>query len=127
MRACDYVIIPTDLDAFSVDGMNRLGNGIADMHEDYGGVPSQVLGVLVTKFDRRKVIENHENSDRLEASFAGDDVFFRRRIRVDEHCKHATRQHRPVLAVPGSRAAEDYRALAKEILERLATRQARAA
>ncbi|MCC6643113.1 MAG: ParA family protein [Deltaproteobacteria bacterium] len=128
MRACDYVIIPTDLDAFSVDGMNRLGNGITDLHEDYAGAPSQVLGVLITKFDRREVIENRENRARLEASFAGgDDVFFRRRIRIDEHCKHATREHRPVLAVPGSRAAEDYRALAKEILERLDDRRARAA
>lgn len=127
MRACDYVIIPTDLDAFSVDGMNRLGNGITDLHEDYAGAPSQVLGVLITKFDRREVIENRENRARLEASFAGDDVFFRRRIRIDEHCKHATREHRPVLAVPGSRAAEDYRVLAKEILERLDDRRARAA
>ncbi len=127
MRACDYVVIPTDLDTFSVDGMDRLGNGIADLHEDFAGTPSQVLGVLITKFDRRHVIENRENRARLEASFAGDDVFFRRRIRIDERCKHATREHRPVLAVPGSRAAEDYRALAKEILERLDERRARAA
>jgi len=127
MRACDYVVIPTDLDTFAVDGMDRLGRNIAELHEDFGGAPSQVLGVLITKFDRRHVIENQQNRARLEASFAGDDVFFERRIRIDEHCKHATREHRPVLAVPGSRAAEDYRALAKEILERLAERGARAA
>lgn len=127
MRACDYVIIPTDLDAFSVDGMERLGTGITDLHDDYHGEPCQVLGVLITKFDRRQVIENRENRARLETSFAGDGVFFERRIRVDEHCKHATREHRPVLAVPGSRAADDYRALAKEILERLRARRSKAA
>ena len=127
MRATNYLIIPTDLDTFSVDGMDRLGSGIAELHEDYASTPSQVLGVLITKFDRRHVIENRENRSRLETSFAGEGVFFNRRIRVDEQCKHATREHRPVLAVKGSRAAEDYRALAKEILDRLEHRGALAA
>jgi cellulose biosynthesis protein BcsQ len=104
--------------------MDRLGSGIAELHEDYASTPSQVLGVLITKFDRRHVIENRENRSRLETSFAGDGVFFERRIRVDEQCKHATREHRPVLAAKGSRAAEDYRALAKEILARLDRRGA---
>jgi len=119
MRASDYVIIPTDLDKFSVDGMDRFGNVIAELHEDYADAPSQVLGVLITKFDRRHGIENRVNHSRLESSFGDDSVFFRRKIRIDECCKHATRAHCPVLALKGSRAAEDYRALAREILERL--------
>jgi len=127
MRASEYVIIPTDLDKFSVDGMDRFGNVIAELHEDYADAPSQVLGVLITKFDRRHGIENRANHARLETSFADDGVFFRRKIRIDERCKRATREHRPVLTVPGSRAAEDYRALAQEILERLDEREARAA
>lgn len=121
MRASDYVVVPTDLDKFSVDGMERLGSWIADLHEDYGDSVSQVLGVLITKFDRRQVIENRANYSRLEESFGGEDVFFDRRIRVDENCKHAKRDHRSVLAVKGSRAAEDYRALAKEIIARIET------
>ena len=127
MRASDYVIIPTDLDHFSVDGMDRFGNVIAELHEDYADAPSQVLGVLVTKFDRRQLIENRQNYSRLEASFGGDSVFFRQKIRIDERCKRATREHRPVLAIKGSRAAEDYRALAREILDRLQDREALAA
>lgn len=124
MRACDYLVIPTDLDAFSVDGMDRLGNAIAELQEDYADdAPSQVLGVVITKFDRRQLIENRANLDRLEASFAGDGVFFKRKIRIDERCKHATREHQPVLAIRGSRAAEDYRALAREIVERLEERK----
>lgn len=124
MRASDYVIIPTDLDKFSVDGMDRFGNVIAELHEDYADAPSQVLGVLITKFDRRQRIENHANHARLETSFADDGVFFKRKIRIDERCKRATREHRPVLAIQGSRAGEDYRALAREILERLEERTA---
>jgi len=119
MRASDFIIIPTDLDKFSVDGMDRLGGRIAEFHDDYGDEATQVLGVLITKFDRRQVIENIKSHSRLETAFGGDHVFFRRRIRVDEQCRHAKRDHKPVLAVPGSRAAADYRALAKEILERL--------
>lgn len=124
MRASDYLVIPTDLDKFSIDGMDRLGNTIAELQEDYAGTPSEVLGVVITKFDRRQGIENRANQARLEASFGGDDVFFGRRIRVDERCKHATRKHQPVLAINGSRAAEDYRALAREILDRLKRRGA---
>lgn len=124
IRASDYLVIPTDLDKFSVDGMDRLGTWIGELQEDYGDSVSQVLGVLVTKYDRRQVIENGANYSRLEGSFGGDTVFFDTRIRIDEHCKHATRAHRPVLAVQGSRAAEDYRALAKELLSRLALRAA---
>ena len=119
MRASDYLVIPTDLDKFSVDGMDRLGSAIAELQEDYADAPAQVLGVVITKFDRRQTIENRANQSRLETSFGGDDVFFKRRIRVDESCKHATRAHRPVLAIKGARAAEDYRALAVEIQERL--------
>ena len=122
MRASDYLVVPTDLDKFSVDGMNRLGNVIDELHDDYAGASSQVLGVLITKFDRRQGISNRANQARLETSFDGDEVFFKRRIRVDESCKHATRQQVPVLALKGSRAAEDYRALAREIIERLAER-----
>ncbi|WP_437769012.1 ParA family protein [Sorangium sp. So ce764] len=124
MRASDYLVIPTDLDKFSVDGMDRLGNVIAELHEDYPERPSQVLGVLVTKFNRRQLIENRANYSRLETSFGGDEIFFRRKIRIDERCKRATREHRPALSVKGSRAAEDYRALALEFLERLEGRAA---
>jgi chromosome partitioning protein len=127
MRACQYVVIPTDLDKFSVDGMDRLGNAIAGLHEDYVDKPSQVLGVLITKFDRRHVIENRENQARLEASFGGDEAFFDTRIRIDERCKHATRDHSPVIAIPGSRAGADYRRLAMEMLRRLASHGAIAA
>ncbi len=124
MRASDYLVIPTDLDKFSVDGMDRLGNAITELHEDYADAPSQVLGVLITKYDRRQIIENRENHSRLETSFGGDGVFFKRRIRIDERCKRATRERRPVLAIKGSRAAQDYRAVALEILERLGERAA---
>jgi chromosome partitioning protein len=127
MRASDYLVIPTDLDKFSVDGMDRLGNVIAELHEDYADAPGQVLGVVITKFDRRQLIENRANQSRLETSFSGDGVFFKRKIRIDERCKHATREHRPVLDVKGSRAAEDYRALALEILARLEERHGLAA
>jgi chromosome partitioning protein len=124
MRASDYLVVPTDLDTFSVDGMDRLGNAIAELHEDYADAPAQLLGVVITKFDRRQGIENRANQARLETSFGGDEVFFKRRIRVDESCKHATRAHKPVLAIKGARAAEDYRALAKEILQRVEARAA---
>ena len=127
MRACQYVVIPTDLDKLSVDGMDRLGNAIASLHEDYVDLPSQVLGVLITKFDRRHVIENRANQARLEASFGGDEAFFETRIRIDERCKHATREHRPVIESPDSRAGADYRRFATEILQRLALREAKAA
>ncbi len=122
IRASDYLVIPTDLDKFSVDGMNRLGNVIAELHEDYADTSGQVLGVVITKFDRRQGIENRANQRRLESSFGGDGVFFKRKIRIDERCKHATRERRPVIGIKGSRAAEDYRALALEIRERLEQR-----
>jgi chromosome partitioning protein len=124
MRACDYLVVPTDLDKFSVDGMDRLGSVIGELQENYADAPAQVLGVVITKFDRRQGIENRANQARLETSFGGDDVFFKRRIRVDESCKHATRSHSTVLAIKGARAAEDYRALAGEILERIDARAA---
>lgn len=119
MRASDYLIIPTDLEKFSIDGMDRLGHMIADLYEDYADTRLQVLGVLITKFDRRRGIENRANHSRLESSFGENGVFFRQTIRIDELCKRATREHRPVLGVKGSRAARDYQALALEIIERL--------
>lgn len=127
IRASDYLVIPTDLDKFSVDGMNRLGNVIAELHEDYADTSGQVLGVVITKFDRRQGIENRANQRRLESSFGGEEVFFKRKIRIDERCKHATRERCPVIDIKGSRAAEDYRALAREIVARLEERNLLAA
>jgi chromosome partitioning protein len=120
MRASNYLVIPTELDSSSVNGMGRLGTRISELHEDYGDACSQVLGVLVTRFDRRKGPENRASLKQLESAFGDDnDIFFETRIRVDERCNYAKRERRVVLGMSGSRASEDYRALAKEIAKRV--------
>ena len=119
MRACEFLVIPTDLDSFSVEGMDRLGNRITEIQEDFGTKCANVLGVLITKYDLRQGIENRWNSNVLDEAFGGEEVFFARRIRVDERCKRAKRQHHSVLDEKESRAAADYRALAQELAKRV--------
>lgn len=124
MRVSDKIVIPTDLDSFSVEGMDRLGDRIVEMQEDFGEDCANVLGVLITKYDRSRSVENRANYDVLEQAFGGDQVFFKSRIRIDERCKRAKRKRQSVVTVKGSRAAEDYRSFAGEVAEKLELRVA---
>lgn len=118
MRASDYLVITTNLNSFSVNGMDRLGHAIEEFHRDFDGSCAAVIGVLITKFDRRTGRSNRVNMETLFSSFSAG-TLFDHPIRTDQKCKAAQRMGKSVLDVPSSRAAEDYRRLAGELIERM--------
>ena len=129
MRAADHVVIVTELDALSIQGMDALAADIHELQEDH---PSeaicQLVGVIIAQFDARKQIQNRENLATLLSVFGetealmrkGDILIFRDRIRTDEQVRHAQKVGQTVFSTNRrSRARSDFMAVAQELEARL--------
>ncbi|MCI8871237.1 MAG: chromosome partitioning protein ParB [Lawsonibacter sp.] len=112
LLAADEVIVPIKLDAFSVDGMAELLRQIEAMRRVNPGLT--LAGVLITMWRNIDIITQAERVLRT-GSFPVFQTVIRRTDRVDE----STFQCQPLRVYsPRSAACVDYRALAREYLER---------
>ena len=119
LTACRHVVIPTQADMYSVQGLRQLGQTV-DAVRKYCNSGLSVAGVLVTRYNGRTVI-------RREVSKLLEDVagqlgcrLFEARVR---ECTamieaQATRTGLFVHA-PSCNAAMDYQAFAEELLRRI--------
>lgn len=114
MIASKYSLVCATPEFYSVKGLERLGQFIDSIGERH---PMDVLGVVLSFWnDRGK--SNEAFLDVIEKVFPGKtlDARVRRDIKVSEACIHG----QPLFeTAPTSRAAEDYRLLTKELLQRL--------
>ena len=112
--AADYSFISTTPEPYSVLAMERL----AKYHETINRNHSlRVLGVLLSMWDERGAI-NDALIEEIEAYFPGK--IFDTKVRRDKSVSTAVLSGNPVFSVKkGSRAGEDYKALAKEIVKRI--------
>ena len=112
LAAADEVIVPIKLDAFSVSGMAELLRQIEAMRRVNPGLT--LAGVLITMWRNIDIITQAERVLRT-GSFPVFQTVIRRTDRVDE----STFQRQPLRVYsPRSAACVDYRALAREYLER---------
>jgi len=112
LSACDYVLVPVELSAFGVQGLEIVINFINDVK--IVNPKLKLLGILRTKVDRREKITK-ETEDVLFEVFK--DELFESYIPIDATVKKAQWAKIPlVLYDKKSRAAKQYHSLAKEVI-----------
>jgi chromosome partitioning protein len=122
LAACDAVIVPLQCEYYAMEGVSALLTTIEMVRESLNP-RLQLDGVLLTMFDTRNTI-CHQVADQARQHF-GDKVFrtvIPRNVRLSESPSFGL----PILLYdPGSRGAQSYLELARELLERRAQAQAR--
>jgi chromosome partitioning protein len=122
--AADSVLIPIQCEFFALEGVSELMDTIERIRESFSH-PLKTEGILLTMYDDRTNLTRQVAADLRE--FFGDDVFktvIPRNVRLAEAPSHG----KSILAYdPGSRGAESYIQLAKEVLTNEQTRHAQGA
>jgi chromosome partitioning protein len=115
--ASDYLLIPCDLSALALEGME----GILDVVDTVNlrlNHPLRLLGVLTTRVDRRNVVMNEAVFERLKEVF--NEKLFTTQIAVNTDLNKAQLAGKPIFTYARSSAgAKDYQAFADEVIERL--------
>lgn len=120
LAACDGVIIPCELSALTVRGLEELVRALAQVHQRLNSRLG-VLGIVVNRLDSRNSRANAEVIEELQ-EFAGE-LLFDTAIRSSTALPRAQRQGVPVSHFPGrGEVSVDYEQLVDEVLNRLATR-----
>ena len=115
--ASDYLLIPCDLSALALEGMEGILE-VVDTVNFRLNHPLKILGVLTTRVDHRNLVMNETVFARLKEAFS--DKLFRTQITVNTDLNKAQLRGKPIFMVARSSAgARDYRALADELMERL--------
>jgi chromosome partitioning protein len=113
MTAAGMVIIPTQPEYFSVNGLRGALNSIRKVRNQYN--PALFYKVLITMLDRRNRIHN-TLSNQIRNTF-GEGVF-ETCIETDTKLRESTVVGLPITHYfPRSRSANQYRALAQELIE----------
>jgi chromosome partitioning protein len=120
LAAADGVIVPLECEYYALRGMKRLMESIERIQERLN--PSlQLDGIVATMFDSR-TLHSREVMDRVQQQFGRKlfDTVIRKTIRFAE----APVAGQPMLTyASNSVGAQAYRELAKEVMERVTTRQ----
>jgi chromosome partitioning protein len=124
LLAADSVLIPIQCEFFALEGVSELMDTIERIRESFSH-PLKTEGILLTMFDDRTNLTRQVAADLRE--FFGEAVFktvIPRNVRLAEAPSHG----KSILAYdPGSRGAEAYIQLAKEVLTNEQTRHAQGA
>lgn len=124
LMAADSVLIPIQCEFFALEGVSELMDTIERIRESFSH-PLKTEGILLTMYDDRTNLTRQVAADLRE--FFGDDVFktvIPRNVRLAEAPSHG----KSILSYdPGSRGAEAYIQLAKEVLTNEQTRHAQGA
>lgn len=121
LNAADSLIVPVDSSYFAMMGIKEL---LSEMGEIKQGTNQKlsVLGYLLTMADQTRIAA--ETLDELIAGFG--DAVFQTRIRRSVKLKEAPAYGRTIFHhAPESAGAQDYLALASEVIERVGLSQSR--
>lgn len=112
--AANHTLISATPEFYSVKGLERLGQFVSSISQRH---PLQVLGVLLSFWNPRGK-SNKAFLDVIEGAFP--EKVLESRVRRDITVSEASILGKPVFDThPDSRAAEDFRALCKEIVKKL--------
>ncbi|MCR5259309.1 MAG: ParA family protein [Desulfovibrio sp.] len=123
LTACRHVVIPTQADMYSVQGLRQLGQTVEAVRR-YCNPGLAVSGVLVTRYNGRTVIRR-EVSKLLEdiASQMGS-ILFSARVRECTAMVEAQATRTGLFVhAPSCNASVDYQAFADELLQRIADKE----
>lgn len=116
--AADAILVPTDADYDSINGIIQLNDTIRNLRKYYQDVTPQILGILFTKFDPRQ--NNSKDMMALAtrvADMLGTKVFTPY-IRAAVAVREAKSRNKDLVeSSPNSNVVLDYSALADEILK----------
>ncbi len=115
--AADRVLIPTDLSPLSVQGADELMGTVvtANQRLDHD---LEVLGVLLTRVDRRTSSVNEDVLETIDEAWG--DLVLETRIGINSKLKQSQLAGQPIFEyAPDSRGAEHYRALTTEVADLL--------
>lgn len=113
LNASNYVFIPVEMSAFGILGLDVVTRFIKQVQ----GINTELElgGVLRTKVDKRENIT--KEADELLKEFFGDKILDTY-ISIDTNIKKAQWNNLPLnIFNPGSRAAKQYKELAKEVIK----------
>lgn len=112
--AARHTLVCATAEFYSVKGLERLGQFMESIGQRH---PLNVLGVILSFWNARGK-SNQAFLDAIERSFP--DKAFQNKIRRDISVSEASIYGKPVFETdPESRAGKDYKAITREILERL--------
>ncbi|MBL9049096.1 MAG: ParA family protein [Tabrizicola sp.] len=113
--ACDSVLVPLQCEFFALEGLSQLMLTIRDVRRS-ANPALRIEGVVLTMHDRRNRLTTQVEADaRANMGELVLKTTIPRNVRISEAPSYAL----PVLTYdPGSKGAEAYRALAKEIADR---------
>lgn len=111
--ACtQFVIIPVQSEYLALQGLNKL-HGVIELVRQKLNPSLQILGVLLTRYDSRKVL-NKNIEEALRGTFAGR--VFKTMIRENIAIAEAPTMGQDVITyAPKSNGAQDYLQLGKEV------------
>ncbi|TCO70670.1 AAA family ATPase [Marinisporobacter balticus] len=113
LNACDYVLIPVELTSFGIQGLEILTEYFDEVRTINDKL--QILGVLRTKVDKRENIT--KEAEEILVDVFGD-IVFESYISVDTNVKKAQWDSLPLsIYSKNSRAAKQYKSLAKEVVK----------
>lgn len=113
LMAANAILVPIQCEFFALEGVSELMDTVDRLRDSFGH-PLEIEGILLTMYDERMNLTKQVAADLRE--FFGTDVFrsvIPRNIRLAEAPSHG----KPILIYdPGSKGAEAYIQLGKEIL-----------
>lgn len=113
--AADSVIIPVQPQPFSIQGLNYQLNSIASARQNINH-NLVIDGILLTMVDRVTNITK-DSANMLRRTYGRNIRIFNAQIPVDAKLKESTAVSKSIFAyAPGSKSAEAYNLLAKEVL-----------
>jgi len=115
--ASDYLLVPCELSALALEGMEGMLETVETVNSSLNH-PLRILGILLTRVDRRNILMNEAIQERLREAFQGR--LFTTQISINTDLNKAQLAGRPIFQYnPGAGGARDYRAATEELLERL--------
>lgn len=116
LAAADHVLVPTQPEPYCLDGTGALIDTLAASRE--ANPKLSLLGFLVTLYDQR--LRSHKDGVAQLRESYGDRVF-KTVVRMDARVREAPSHRESVVTyAPESRASQDYKAVARELVARVA-------
>lgn len=118
LTAADSVVIPTEADAFSLQGIGQLAKTISAI-KTHSNEKLYLEGLLITRYDQRTVISRDKAKLLHDTAKALNTKLFRLAIRECVAVKESHDLHKDIFSyAPKSNAAHDYAAFVKEIRDK---------
>jgi len=115
--ASSHLLVPCEFSALALEGMEGLLEAVDTVNHRLNH-PLEILGVLVTRVDRRNLVMNETISERLREAFSSK--LMRTQISVNTDLNKAQLAGKPIFQYAAASAgARDYHALSEELVERV--------